>query len=776
MKFDYVGTDVQRIDSVEKVTGEARYVADLQFPNMLHVKVVRSNQAHALIRNIDKAAAEAVPGVRLVATGKDAPWFFGDGVIDQQVLAVDRVRWHGEPVVAVVATTPDAAVEGADKVKIDYEPLPALIDVRDAVKADAELIHPNMGNYHIAPSYNPEPGSNVFHHYKNITGDPQKGFAESDVIVENEFTFPHLAHVQLEPHGCIARCAPTGRFEVWASTQSPFVVRAVVAEAFEIPIHMVTVRNTGYLGGGFGGKSDATLEPLTCVLAKMLPGYWVRYVLEREEMFFGSLLGRGFSGRFKFGAKKDGTLLAAEIDVMLAAGGYGWTGVNIVPLAGHNGTGPYYFPNLEIHARGVYTNTPPVGAYRGYGHPEGQFMAERQMDFLARELKMDPVQLRLKNAYTDGHVNSIGQKIDTSKYGNPSALIEKVAEELKKDKDEKPLPPHIKRGKGLAAFMKSPGMTTNAHSTVILKFNEDASVHLLSSFTDLGQGAHTAARQMAAEIMELPIEKVYVPRVTDTDFSPYEWQTVASRTSWLQSMAITRAWEKALKEIKETAAQVLEAKPEELHYEKGKVFLRGDEEKVLKLEEIVHGYRYPDGHTIGSPILVSGSYVPHSTFADEKGKGELATSWTFGCQAAEVEVNTKTGEIRCKRFITSVDPGRIINPALAKAQVVSAVTHGLSGALTEEVVYGKDGKFRNASLTDYKIFTPQDAQNIELVVHFMETPLSNNPIGCRPIAEHPIVAVAPALANAIADATGIDFFDLPLSSERMLAKLQKEGE
>ena len=783
MKYDYVGSSVKRIDGLEKITGEARYVADLEFPNMLYVKLLRSSRAHALIKEIDTADAQRVSGVRLVATGKDFPQLFGDGLCDQRALAVDRVRWHGEPVVAVVADSLDAAAEAVDLMSVEYEDLPALLDVRDAVKSDAPLIHPELASYEVAPSFHPKPGSNVFHHYYNTRGDVKKAFEDCDLIIEREYSFPHLAHVQLEPHACVARSSPSGRIEVWATTQSPFLLRSVLAEAFEMPIHEVTVRNTGYLGGGFGGKSDASIEPLTAALSRLLPGHWIRFALEREEMFYGSLLGRGFSGRYKWGALEDGTILAAEMEVLLAAGGHGWTGVNIVPLAGHNGMGPYFIPNLEINARGVYTNTPPIGAYRGYGHPEGQFMAERQMDILARELNMDPVKLRLKNVYRDGQVNAIGQEIDTSRYGSPADLIEKVAQELYSNSSKDPSDQDgqgssrrkTKRGRGIAALMKSPGMATNAHSTVILKFNEDASVHVLSSFTDLGQGAHTAIRQIAAEIMGLPIEKVYVPRVTDTDFSPYEWQTVASRTTWLQSMAISKAWEKALAELKETAAKVLDLEEEELIYHKGKLSSK-EGEKSLDLTELVHGYKYPDGHTVGSPIVVSGSYMPYATTADERGKGNMATSWTFGCQGAEVEIDCRTGELRCLRFITAIDAGRIVNPALARAQVVSAVNHGLSGAVSEEVVFGEDGKFRNASLTDYKVFTYQDAKDIEMQVHFIETPLPDGQIGCRPIAEHPIVAVAPALANALADAVGVEFYDLPLSAQRILAKLKEEGD
>jgi carbon-monoxide dehydrogenase large subunit len=777
-----IGTSVPRVDALEKVTGEARFVADVAFPGMLHARLLRSPHAHARIARIDTSAAAALPGVHAVATGADLPWWVGECIRDQRPMAVDRARFAGEPVAAVVAATEDAALAAVEAIRVEYEPLPAVMDVRAALAPDAPLLHPDLGTYHVLPGFRPAPGTNVFHHYFVKSGDAKAALARAQVVVEQEYEFPHLIHMALENHGCLARFTAGGRLEVHAGAQSPFTIRNVVAEAFGLPRHHVTVRG-GYLGGGFGGKSDATIEPLTCALARLVPGRWVRLILDREESCVGSVVGRGFRGRYRYGLTRRGRLVAADIELLMAGGAYSWTAVNILPCAGHNGIGPYFVPDLEIHARGLYTNTPPVGAYRGYGHPDSQFMAERHMDLCARALGMDPVAFRLKNLLGKaGKTNPLGQRVDAST-GDLEGCIRRVAADLGMGPTvagspaappEPPPSPHSRRGRGLACLMKSPGQATNAFTTVVLKFNEDGTVHVISSVSEMGQGVHTAIAQIAADTLEIPVEKVYVPRGTDTDYSPYDWQTVASRATWMQGRAIAAAWEKAKKELRATAARALGVPVAKVDYRRGTLFVRGDESRALPLEKVCHGYVFPDGHTVGGPVLVAGSYVPHATYADEQtGQGELATSWTLGCQGAEVEVDLRTGEVTVLRFSSAIDVGRAVNPDLAKAQVIGAVVYGLGGALTETVTWGQRGEIRNASMTDYKVPTPEDVRGIDFRVHLLETPVPGDPVGTRCLAEHGAVAVAPAIANAVADATGVDFFDLPLSAERVFLALQR---
>jgi carbon-monoxide dehydrogenase large subunit len=781
MQERYVGKSVPRVDAVEKVTGEARYVADLSLPGMLFAKVLRSPHAHARIVRIDTAAAAAMPGVQVVATPESCPEWVGECLRDQHPLAWGKVRYAGEPVAAVVADSEDAALAAMDAIRVEYEPLPAVLDAREAVKPGAPLVHPDLGSYTVLPGFRPEPGTNVFHHYFVKSGNAERELARAELVVEREYDFPHLMHAAIENHACIARFGPTGRFEIHAGAQSPFLIRAIVAETFEIPKHKVCVR-TGYLGGAFGGKSDATIEPLTCALARLCPGRWVRLVLDREESFVGSVIGRGIAGRYRYGLTRDGRIVAASIDLLQAGGAYSWTAVNILPCSGHNGAGPYFIPNLEIHARGLYTNTPPVGAYRGYGHPESQFMAERHMDICARELGLDPVAFRMKNLLGKaGTTNALGQKVDAST-GDLEGCIRRVADDIGLGARRRSAPkpssdrPHVRRGRGLACLMKSPGQPTNAFTSVILKFNEDGTVHLISSVTEMGQGAHTAIAQIAADLLEIPVEKVHVPSKTDTDTSPYDWQTVASRSTWMQGRAIAAAAAKAKKELAATAARVFRVPIGKVEYREGKLFVRGSRRAPLPLEKVCHGYVFPDGHVVGGPVVVAGHFMPRATWPDPKsGQGELATSWTLGCQGAEVEVDLRTGEVTLLRFSTAIDVGRVVNPDGARGQVLGAVVYALGGALTERVIHGAQGEIRNPTMTDYKVPTPEDVAGIDFRVHLLETPVPGDPIGSRCLAEHGSVAVAPAIANAVADATGLDFFDLPLSAERLFLALDARG-
>ena len=301
-------------------------------------------------------------------------------------------------------------------------------------------------------------------------------------------------------------------------------------------------------------------------------------------------------------------------------------------------------------------------------------------------------------------------------------------------------------------------------------------MHVIVSTTEMGQGVRTAVAQIAADIMDLPVDRVHVPHNVDTDFSPYDWQTVASRATWMLGRAVAAAWEKALGELRATAAAVLGVAPEAIAYRRGLLFVQGDESRSLPLDKVCHGYVCPDGHTIGAPVLVAGHFAPYATYADaETGRGELASSWTLGCQGAEVEVDLCTGEVTVLCFSSAIDVGRVINPELARGQVIGAAVFGMGGALTEQVVYGARGEIRNATLTDYKVPTPEDVRGIDFRVHLLETPLPGDPVGSRCLAEHATVAVAPAIANAVADATGIEFVDVPLSAERVFLALAARG-
>jgi carbon-monoxide dehydrogenase large subunit len=769
-----MGESLSRVDAVEKVTGSARYVADIRLPHMLHLKVLRSTQGHARIAELRTAQAEQAPGVAAVVTGRECPILLGSCIFDQPPMAVDRVRHVGEPVAAVVARSEEAAQAAVDLIEVTYDPLPVLLDPQEAMESAAPLLHPDLENYRHAPHFRPRPGTNIFHHYRLRKGAVEEGFRRADQVVEHRFQFPHISHAQLEPHGAIVLWSGHDRLRVWTGAQSPFFVRNSLATAFGLKHADVRVV-APYLGGGFGGKSDVTIEPLLTWAARRVPGYPVRLVLTREEMFSGTVLGRGCWMSIRTGLMGDGTLLAQQIELVFGAGAYGDYCINIVEGAGHNAVGPYHVPHVAVDSYGVYTNTPPVGAYRGYGHPEVHWMVERQMDLVARAVNMDPVELRRGNILRPGMINAFGQEMDAScaRFGE---CIDAVARELERGTAAEPSrssaepsrsSAHILTGTGLAAFMKSPVMSTNAASGAIIKFAEDGSANVLVGCTEMGQGSFTALSQLAAEALKVPPGKVRVRPVIDTDVCPYEWQTVASSTTWKVGNAIARAARDAVRQMKDIAAGIWNVNPDRVEHGFEKLFLRDDPHTSLAFSQVAMGATKPNGPAVGEPVVGRGWFVPQGlTHPDpQTGQGQLAAEWTFGCQGALLSVDRRTGEVRVHKLITAIDAGRVVNPELARGQVVGAMATGLGAALSERLIYSPEGRIRNDSLTDYKVPTPEDVMDTEYVVIFFQTPLEDSDFGARPLAEHGTVAVAPAIGNAIAQATGLELTDLPLTAE-----------
>ncbi len=762
-----VGQNEQRVDGWEKVSGQARFAADLSLGRVLHARVLRSSEAHAYIRRLDVSRARAAPGVKAVVTSDDYPAQIGHAIRDHHPIAHRKVRYWGEPLAVVVADTIEAAEAALPLIQVEYEPLPALLHPRDAIAAGAPLIHENLGEYPHDPQIHPIPGSNVAHHYWLRRGQVEAAFANAHLVVESEYWLPWIAHVQLEPH-CAWAMWEGDSLSVWTSSQAPFFVRETLAYMFNLSPARVRVV-VPYVGGGFGGKSDVTIEPLLAIVARAVPGTVVQLLLTREEMFYGTVVGRGAWGRIKMAVDAQGMLLAEEADLYFGCGGYADYAVWISQGGGHNATGPYAIPHLKIDSHCVYTNTPPTGAYRGYGHPEVHWMVERQMDLIARRLGMDPVALRLKNLLGPGKVNALGQTMQTY-HGHPDRCLQAVAERL--GPKAPPSSPRRVRGQGVACFMKSPVMRSNAQSGAIIRFNDDGSVTLYTGAVEIGQGANTVLSQIAAEALSLPLEKVrYVPLV-DTDFSPHEWQTVASHTTWAVGNAVRMAAADALQQLKQAASEALCVPAEDLETRDGKVYPRLFPEHGLPYSAFATGYRRPDGSGVNPPIIGRGSFIPQGlTYPNpETGQGNLAASWTFGSQGAEIEVDLDSGQIHVLRLITAIDAGRIINPSAARSQVEGAMVQALGAALLEKIHFDPKGRILNPSLVDYRI--PLSVDTPELEVIFIETEDASGPFGARGLGEHGIVAIPAAIANALADAIGLEVFEIPISAESVIEALE----
>ncbi|MGD2127167.1 MAG: xanthine dehydrogenase family protein molybdopterin-binding subunit [Desulfobacteraceae bacterium] len=768
MSFKYIGKSFEKTDGYAKVTGAAQYVADIKLPRMLHAQILRPEYAHARIKSIDMSGAENSEGVYRVVTGQNCDIFFGAaGFFDQSPIAVEKVRHIGEPVAVVIADTIGRAKRALARIKVEYDPLPILLDPIEAANNKEILIHEDLGNYRHFSSYFPEAGTNIFHHYRLRKGDVNSGFEEADVNVEGEFEFPLSSHSALEPHGVICRWQGKDRVEIWASSQAPFLLQEVVADMFEIPHANVRV-HIPYLGGGFGGKSDVTIEPMIAYAARFVPGYAVRFVCSRKEVMTSTVLGRGMKARAKLGAKRDGTFTAFQAELYFSDGAFGDTATNIVTVAGHNCVGPYAIEHCHVDAYGVYTNTPPVGAYRGYGHPEGCFVSERLVDLMARKLEVSPLELRRKNFLCEGKRNSLGETIRDD-HGNLFKCLENVANVLFGE----PMPKQDARylyGRGVASMMKSPKGAPNASTCCHMKFCADGSVHVNLSGVDMGQGAQQAMRQIAAEALKMPPERISVYHEIDTQHSPWDWMTVASMFTYRGGNAVIKTAEKAIRILKENGSIILKVKVEDLDYDGEYVFVRNDPNQKLAVKDLVRGYSYENGLTVGEVAeSTAGDRLPEYVAPDPKfGMGKAGGTWTFGCQGCELRVDKKTGEVIIDKFISSFDVGRVISPQMIRGQTVGGVVMGIGQTLKEKVEFSEDGKMTNASWVKYKMPRIEDIPGKQEAI-FVETPEIRGPYGARCVAEHPMVAVSPTILSALFDATGHDFFHIPVTPDEIMA-------
>lgn len=773
-KYSYVGKSVPRIDAFEKVTGTAVYTADIKLLGMLYTKLLKSSHAHARIVKIDTSEAEKLYGVRAILTGEDIPHRFGIYMQDKTMLAIEKVRHVGEPVVAVAADTEEIAERAVELVKVEYEELPAILDQRDALKESEPLVHENLHEYKHAPFIFPEPHTNIANHFKIRKGDIEAGFKEADVIVENEFRQPQVQHVPMETHCSIGQWLPNGQINVWTSAQSPFAVRQLLSISLKVPMHKINVQ-VPFLGGGFGGKAGLHWEPLVVFLSKKVGGRPVKLTMTREEEFTTAAVRQGLYARIKTGVKRNGKITAEEIEFIWDTGPFADYAVNVGRASGYSCTGPYEVPNLKGDSLTVYTNHPYGTAFRGFGHVPFHWAIERQMDLVARKIRMDPVEFRLKNAAIPGRITATGEKLRED-CGRVDECIKAVAKELAWGEKVEQRGNKL-RGKGIAALWKAPAMPANTSSSAIMKLNEDGTVTLLVATTEMGQGTHTAFAQMAAEELSVPMEKVKVVPIKRTDYVPYTWQTVASRSSFMDGNAVLRAVRDAKDKIKDTAAALFGVSKDHLVIVDEKVSFRDDPDKCFSLADIATCGTLPSGEGIKGPILGYGVYTAEglTNLDPETGQGLPALKWTFGAQGMEIELDPETGDIKVLKAVTALDVGKALNPQLIKSQIYGAIIMGLGPALSEQYIYDEKGALINNNLTDYKILRAPDIPD-EFVPILIENPQRNAPYGARGVGEPVLISITPALGNAIHNATGVDFYDLPLTREKIWLGLKQREE
>ena len=752
-----VGKSIPRVDALEKATGKAIYGDDLKFSNMLYGKVLRSRYAHANISNIDVTKAKRVLGVKAVVVGKDIPLLGGEALMDYPFLAINKVRYVGEPVAAVAATDEKIAQEAIDLIEVEYEELPPVLDPLRAMEPGAPLIHENLHIYQHIPVIQPVKGSNICHHIQFLKGKVEEGFRESDFVFEDQFSTQMVQHGCIEPHMAVAQVDSSQRITVWVPTQEPHRLRKDLSTALGVPMRRLRIVCPSYIGGGFGSKAGLKVETLCIALALRAKGHPVKIVFTREEIFTSSTVRHPSIVELKTGIKKDGRLWAREAKVIYDTGAYAEKGPTVCQQACVAAVGPYRIPNVRVEGYCVYTNKVISGAYRGYGIPQVAWAHESQMDMIAHKLGMDPVEIRLKNAVEEGDISPTGQQVLYAV--GLKECIKKVAEGINWGQ-----PSGKNRGKGIACAFKN--TKTPSSSSAIIILSQDGSVEALVSTVEIGQGSKTILSQMVAEELGVPVDHITFT-TGDTDITPFDASTSSSRSTFHMGNAIREAAKDIREQILRIASKMLGVKIEDLQIESGKIYSKKSPDQRFTYSEVIR-FEY----AAGSDIIGRGTYYP--AIEDKTGGIFSAPSifWMYGAHGAEVEVDVGTGQLKVLKVVGAHDVGKAINPMTCQGQIEGGVVHGIGTTVLEEMLIGDRGNVLNPSFLDYKMPTALDIEEITPLI--IETAHGEGPWGAKGIGEIATVPVAPAIANAIYDAIGIRIKDLPITSEKILRILKQK--
>jgi CO/xanthine dehydrogenase Mo-binding subunit len=769
-----VGESKPRIDAREKVTGTAQYADDIQFGNkLLHARIKRSPHPHALIKKVDLSKARALPGVKAVVSGEDFSGFIGLYLKDRHIFCRDRVRYVGDPVAGVAAISEEIAEQAVGLIEVEYEVLEPVLDPEFGASPQAPLLHPELGEYVVASFIIPQPGSNISNHFKIRKGDVASAWKECKAVIERKYRIPHIQHVPIEPHVAIARVDESGEVTLWGSSQSPFAQRDLIAETLGISQSEMRVI-APVVGGGFGSKAGVSMESLAVAIATKVRGYPVKLLLTREEEFFTAFVRQGLVAYFKMGCDENGHLLAMENTYYWDGGAYTEYGVNITRAAGYSCTGPYEVPNVKTDSYCVYTNHPVGGPMRGFGMPEMHAGLEQCIDELAREIGMDAVEFRRRNCLIGGSILPTGGKMHPT---GLSECLEKTAEAIEWGRKAPPSAANKRRGKGLALMWKAPAMPGNAGSSAWIELAEDGKLTLGVGCQDLGQGAFTVAAQMAAAAFGVPYESVRLATPVDTRYSPYEWQTVASRITWSTGNAIIGAAHDARQQVLDLVAKAWNETPADLDIVNGMVVsFKSEREIPVKTLAIKGLPREDDKGWMGGPIIGRGNFMPTDVTGLDPGTGQgehAVVHFTTGAQAVELEVDLDTGRIEILKGVSAFDVGKAINPELVNAQMEGGLVQGISSALFESLQL-KDGVVQNPSFVDYRIATSTDVPR-EVQSIIVEVPQEDGPWGARGVGEHSMVPTIPAIANAIYDAVGIRFDGPPFTAEKVYLAMLEAG-
>ena len=739
----WIGTRPVRPDGVDKVTGRARFGADAHLPNMLVGKVLRSPHAHARLKSIDVSRALALPGVKAVVTRDDFSEFPSEFVpagemlvnyrdVVRNVMAREKVLYEGHPVAAVAAVGERAAKEALDLIEVEYEALPHVMDVEEAMAPDAPLLHDDMITAGVEPA--PETPSNVAKVVEFGHGDVEAGFAEADMVVEREFRTRPVHQGYIEPHSCVASFSEDGQADLWCTTQGHFVVRGHCAKLLGMEVSRLRV-TASEIGGGFGGKTVVYLEPLALMLSRK-SGNPVKMTMSREEVFRASGPAPGTCIRVRVGVRRDGRITAGEAELKYEAGAFQGSPVQPGCMCAF---APYDLPNVEVTGYDVVVNRPKATAYRAPGAPQSEFAVESVIDELAKAIGMDPVELRLKNAAKEGTRAAYGPTF------GPVGLVETLEAARAHDHYRAPLGPG--QGRGVASgFWFNIGGETCAN----LNLGEDGTIALVAGTPDIG-GSRAALCLQAAEALGVDVETIR-PLIADTSSLGYTFLTGGSRTAFASGMAVIEASKDMIGQLCERAAKIWDIPVDAVEWVEGEARPAGanaGEFEPLPLADLAGLAGKTGGPIVGRAQI------------NAQGAGP-----SFGTHVVDVDVDRETGRVEILRYTAVQDAGKAVHPGYVEGQMQGGAVQGIGWALNEEYVYDENGRLENPGFLDYRIPVCSDVPMIDTVI--VEVPNPTHPYGVRGVGETPIIPPMAAIANAVEGALGIRFTELPMSPPRVL--------
>ncbi len=753
-EFQTIGKRLPRVDGRDKATGRTRYAADIKFPGALCGMVLRSPYPHARIVRIDASRAESLPGVRAVVTCADTPdvlyGAYNSGVKDELILAKERVRYVGDEVAAVAAVDPDVAREALSLIKVEYLPLPSYMHTNAAMTEKAVPIH--------------TADRNIATHRVIVRGDPDLGFQQADLVLEERYETGLQIHAYLEPVACIADYDARGRFHLWAPLQNPSWARFIFAEALSLPISRFHCVQTP-IGGAFGGKLEQKLYLIAFLLARKA-GQPVRLENSREEEFQTSMPRVPMTIDLKMGMCKDGTITAKAHRIIADGGAYAKYAPAVVNLGTLRIDGLYRLRNLRNETTLVYTNHPPTSAFRGFGNPQITFAVESMVDTLCFELGLDPLDVRRKNAARPGDVTAHGFRIHSC--GFPESL-EAVGQmvghpESKEDRSADvgigfSGTTHVCGNRGFFPLFDG--------STAIIRIDEGGNILVIPGKTDLGQGLLTTFAMITAETLGVSPDRITVAE-GDTDLSAFGLGTWGDRATFLGGNAVRLAALEAKTEVLRNAAYMLEEDSEDLDIRDDRIFAKRAADEWLPFEKVMERIVYSHG---GAPIVVKGTYTPDTEMPDGNLVGNVSGAYAFGAQACRVWVDRKTGQVEILGFYAAHDVGRVINPTACEGQIEGAIAQGVGYGLLEEVDY-RYGVMLNPGFLNYRVPTALDVPKISSIL--IETVDPAGPYGAKGVAEPAMTPTAVCIANAIFDAIGVRIRELPITPDKILRALAEK--